>query len=495
MELIQLTAAELSEKIRKKEISVLEAVKASLDQIRKMEPEIHSFVTVTEEYAYRRAEEVEKGIRDGWYSGPLAGVPAAVKDNICTAGIPTTCSSRMLEGFVPPYPAEAVRRLEQAGAVIIGKTNMDEFAMGSTTETSAFGITRNPWDRDRVPGGSSGGSCAAVAAGEAFFALGSDTGGSIRQPSSWCGVTGMKPTYGTVSRNGLIAYGSSLDQIGPVAKNVKDCALALEAVASWDPMDSTSMKRQDLHFSENLTGDVRGFRVGIPREYVGEGVEPDVRRTVERAAELLEAAGARVEQFSLKNTRYAIPTYYIIASAEASSNLSRFDGVKYGYRAPEYEGLHEMYKRSRSQGFGPEVKRRIMLGSFVLSSGYYDAYYLKALRAKAVIKEDFDQAFSRYDVILGPAAPTAATRIGESLKDPIQMYLGDIFTVSVNLAGLPALTLPAGMTEDGLPVGVQMIGGCFQERKIFQAASSLEQALEPWHMAFEKEGNVHAKTV
>lgn len=495
MELIQLTAAELSEKIRRKEISVLEAVRASLDQIRKMEPEIHSFVTVTEEYAYRRAEEVEKGIRDGRYSGPLAGVPAAVKDNICTAGIPTTCSSRMLEGFVPPYPAEAVRRLEQAGAVIIGKTNMDEFAMGSTTETSAFGITRNPWDRERVPGGSSGGSCAAVAAGEAFFALGSDTGGSIRQPSSWCGVTGMKPTYGTVSRNGLIAYGSSLDQIGPVAKNVKDCALALEAVASWDPMDSTSMKRQDLHFSENLTGDVRGFRVGIPREYVGEGVEPDVRRTVERAAELLEAAGARVEQFSLKNTRYAIPTYYIIASAEASSNLSRFDGVKYGYRAPEYEGLHEMYKRSRSQGFGPEVKRRIMLGSFVLSSGYYDAYYLKALRAKAVIKEDFDQAFSRYDVILGPAAPTAATRIGESLKDPIQMYLGDIFTVSVNLAGLPALTLPAGMTEDGLPVGVQMIGGCFQERKIFQAASSLEQALEPWHMAFEKEGNVHAKTV
>ena len=495
MELIQLTAAELSEKIRRKEISVLEAVRASLDQIRKMEPEIHSFVTVTEEYAYRRAEEVEKGIRDGRYSGPLAGVPAAVKDNICTAGIPTTCSSRMLEGFVPPYPAEAVRRLEQAGAVIIGKTNMDEFAMGSTTETSAFGITRNPWDRDRVPGGSSGGSCAAVAAGEAFFALGSDTGGSIRQPSSWCGVTGMKPTYGTVSRNGLIAYGSSLDQIGPVAKNVKDCALALEAVASWDPMDSTSMKRQDLHFSENLTGDVRGFRVGIPREYVGEGVEPDVRRTVERAAELLEAAGARVEQFSLKNTRYAIPTYYIIASAEASSNLSRFDGVKYGYRAPEYEGLHEMYKRSRSQGFGPEVKRRIMLGSFVLSSGYYDAYYLKALRAKAVIKEDFDQAFSRYDVILGPAAPTAATRIGESLKDPIQMYLGDIFTVSVNLAGLPALTLPAGMTEDGLPVGVQIIGGCFQERKIFQAASSLEQALEPWHMAFEKEGNVHGKTV
>ena len=495
MELIQLTAAELSEKIRRKEISVLEAVRASLDQIRKMEPEIHSFVTVTEEYAYRRAEEVEKGIRDGRYSGPLAGVPAAVKDNICTAGIPTTCSSRMLEGFVPPYPAEAVRRLEQAGAVIIGKTNMDEFAMGSTTETSAFGITRNPWDRDRVPGGSSGGSCAAGAAGEAFFALGSDTGGSIRQPSSWCGVTGMKPTYGTVSRNGLIAYGSSLDQIGPVAKNVKDCALALEAVASWDPMDSTSMKRQDLHFSENLTGDVRGFRVGIPREYVGEGVEPDVRRTVERAAELLEAAGARVEQFSLKNTRYAIPTYYIIASAEASSNLSRFDGVKYGYRAPEYEGLHEMYKRSRSQGFGPEVKRRIMLGSFVLSSGYYDAYYLKALRAKAVIKEDFDQAFSRYDVILGPAAPTAATRIGESLKDPIQMYLGDIFTVSVNLAGLPALTLPAGMTEDGLPVGVQIIGGCFQERKIFQAASSLEQALEPWHMAFEKEGNVHGKTV
>ncbi len=495
MELIQFTAAELSEKIRRKEISVLEAVKASLDQIRQMEPEIHSFVTVTEEYAYKRAQKVEKGIRDGQYRGPLAGVPTAVKDNICTAGIPTTCSSKMLEGFVPPYSAEAVRCLERAGAIIIGKTNMDEFAMGSTTETSAFGITRNPWDRERVPGGSSGGSCAAVAAGEAFFALGSDTGGSIRQPSSWCGVTGMKPTYGTVSRNGLIAYGSSLDQIGPIAKNVKDCALVLEAVASWDPMDSTSMKRQDLRFSENLTGDVRGFRVGIPKEYVGEGVEPDVRKAVERAAALLEAAGAAVEQCSLKNTRYAIPTYYIIASAEASSNLSRFDGVKYGYRASEYEGLHEMYKRSRSQGFGTEVKRRIMLGSFVLSSGYYDAYYLKALRAKAVIKEEFDQAFSKYDVILGPAAPTAATRIGESLKDPIQMYLGDIFTVSVNLAGLPALTLPAGLTEDGLPVGVQIIGGCFQEGKIFQAACSLEQALEPWHMAFEKEGHVHGKTV
>ncbi len=486
MELIHETAAEVAEKIRKREISVMEAVEASLSQIEKMEPQIHAFVSVSEEYARKRAEEVQKDIMEGRCQGPLAGVPVAVKDNICTAGLATTCSSKILEHFIPPYSAEAVKRLEQAGAIIMGKTNMDEFAMGSTTETSAFGVTKNPWNPDHVPGGSSGGSCAAVAAGEVFLALGSDTGGSIRQPSSWCGVTGMKPTYGTVSRNGLIAYASSLDQIGPIAKNTADCAAALEAITSWDPMDSTSIKRENTRFTEALTGDAKGLKVAIPREYVGEGVEEEVRACVLQAAQCLREAGAETEMISLETVQYAIPTYYVIASAEASSNLSRFDGVKYGYRAPEYEGLHEMYKKSRSQGFGPEVKRRIMLGAFVLSSGYYDAYYQKAMKARGVIKREFEKVFSKYDIILGPAAPAAAPKLGESLKDPLQMYLGDIFTVSVNLAGLPAISIPVGLTGEGLPVGAQIIGNCFQEKTVLKAAYALEKMAKPWHLAFER---------
>lgn len=398
----------------------------------------------------------------------------AMKDNMCLEGLPTTCSSKILENFVPTYTAEAIKRLIGAGAVILGKTNMDEFAMGSTTETSAFGETKNPWNPAHVPGGSSGGSCAAVAANECFYALGSDTGGSIRQPSSFCGVTGIKPTYGTVSRYGLIAYGSSLDQIGPVARNVEDCAAVLETIASYDKKDSTSVRREDCDFTAALVDDVRGMRIGIVRDYLGEGLDDEVRDAVLAAARVLEEKGAVTEEFDLSLVEYAIPAYYVIASAEASSNLSRFDGIKYGYRTKEYEGLHHLYKKSRSEGFGKEVKRRIMLGSFVLSSGYYDAYYLKALRTKALIKQAFDKAFSRYDLILGPAAPSTAPRLGESLQDPLKMYLGDIYTIAVNLAGLPGMTVPCGRDSQGLPIGLQLIGDCFREKNLIRAAYAYE---------------------
>ena len=395
---------------------------------------------------------------------------------MCTEGLLTTCSSKILGNFIPTFSSEAVRNLQKAGAVILGKTNMDEFAMGSTTETSAFGVTKNPWNPEHVPGGSSGGSAAAVAAGECFYALGSDTGGSIRQPASFCGVVGLKPTYGTVSRYGLIAYGSSLDQIGPLCKDVTDCAAIMEIIASHDPKDSTSVERKDLDFTSALVDDVKGMRIGIPRDYFGEGLDGEVKKAVLAAAKALEEKGAIVEEFDLSLVEYAIPTYYTIAAAEASSNLERFDGIKYGYRTKDYEGLHNMYKKTRSEGFGAEVKRRIMLGSFVLSSGYYDAYYLKALRVKALIKEAFDQAFSNYDVILGPVAPTTAPKLGESLLDPIKMYLGDIYTISVNLAGLPGLSIPCGLDEKGLPIGLQLIGDCFSEKKLIRAAYAYEQA-------------------
>lgn len=476
MSLMSLTAVELAKKIKAGETTAVEAAKDALAQIKEKEESIHSYVTVLDEaQILEKAGEVQKKIQAGELTGPLAGVPVAIKDNMCTEGILTTCSSRILGNFVPTYSSEAVKKLEEAGVVLIGKTNMDEFAMGSTTETSAYGVTRNPYNTDHVPGGSSGGSCAAVAAEECSFALGSDTGGSIRQPSSFCGVTGIKPTYGTVSRYGLIAYGSSLDQIGPVAKDVTDCATILEAISSYDKKDSTSVQRKDLDFTSALVKDVKGMKIGIPKDYFGEGLDPQVKEAVLKAAKVLEEQGAIVEEFDLSLVEYAIPAYYVIASAEASSNLSRFDGVKYGYRTKEYEGLHNMYKKTRSEGFGPEVKRRIMLGSFVLSSGYYDAYYLKALRTKALIKKAFDEAFSKYDVILSPAAPTTAPKIGESLKDPIKMYLGDIYTISVNLAGLPGMTVPCGKDDKGLPIGVQLIGDCFQEKKIIKAAYTYEQ--------------------
>lgn len=475
MSLMSLTAVELGKKIQAKEVSAEEAVQDALAVIQAKEAEINAFVTVDEEGARKRAAQVQKQIDDGLLSGPLAGVPVAIKDNMCTEGLLTTCSSKILHNFVPTYTAEAVRNLEQAGAVIIGKANMDEFAMGSTTETSAYGETKNPRNTAHVPGGSSGGSCAAVAAEECSYALGSDTGGSIRQPASFCGVTGMKPTYGTVSRYGLIAYGSSLDQIGPVAKDVTDCATILEIIASHDNKDSTSVERKDLDFTSALVNDVKGMKIGIPRDYFGEGLDLEVRDAVMAAAKVLEAQGAVLEEFDLSLVDYAIPAYYVVACAEASSNLARFDGVKYGYRSQEYNGLHNMYKKSRSEGFGAEVKRRIMLGSFVLSSGYYDAYYLKALRTKALIKQAFDAAFEKYDVILGPAAPTTAPELGKSLNDPLKMYLGDIYTVSVNLAGLPGISLPCGKDSKGLPIGLQLIGNCFQENKIIQAAYTYEQ--------------------
>lgn len=475
MSLMSLTAVELGRKIKEKEVTVEEAVTAALDAIEKREAQVHSFVTVDREGALKRAKEVQAKINGGELTGPLAGVPVAIKDNMCTKGLLTTCSSKILYNFVPTYTAEAVLNLEKAGAVILGKTNMDEFAMGSTTETSAYGVTKNPWNTGHVPGGSSGGSCAAVAAEECSYALGSDTGGSIRQPSSFCGVTGIKPTYGTVSRYGLIAYGSSLDQIGPIAKDVTDCATILEAIASHDVKDSTSVQREDYDFTTALVDDVRGMKIGIPRDYFGDGLDPEVKAAVLGAAKKLEEKGAIVEEFDLSLVEYAIPAYYVIACAEASSNLARFDGVKYGYRTEQYDGLHNMYKKTRSEGFGAEAKRRIMLGSFVLSSGYYDAYYLKALRTKALIKQAFDKAFEKYDVILGPAAPTTAPKLGESLSDPLKMYLGDIYTISVNLAGLPGITLPCGTDQSGLPIGLQLIGDCFAEKKIIRAAYAYEQ--------------------
>lgn len=475
MDILSLSAVELAAKIKAKEVTVKEAVEAVFARIDEKEKALNCYVTLDKEGALKKAEEVQKKIDEGFLAGALAGVPVAIKDNMCTEGMLTTCSSKILGNFVPTFSSEAVLNLEKAGAVIIGKTNMDEFAMGSTTETSAFGETKNPWNEKHVPGGSSGGSAAAVAADECFFALGSDTGGSIRQPASFCGVVGMKPTYGTVSRYGLIAYGSSLDQIGPLTKNVEDCAAVMEIIASHDLKDSTSVNREDTDFTAALIEDVKGMKIGIPRDYFGEGLDSEVKEAVLAAAKALEKKGAIVEEFDLSLVEYAIPAYYTIASAEASSNLERFDGVKYGYRTEEYEGLHNMYKKTRSEGFGAEVKRRIMLGSFVLSSGYYDAYYLKALRTKALIKKAFDEAFAKYDVILGPVAPTTAPELGKSLSDPLKMYLGDIYTISVNLAGLPGISIPCGVDQKGLPIGLQLIGDCFREKKLIQAAYTYEK--------------------
>ena len=479
MDILTYSAVELAQAIKAGETTAVEAMKAVLDRIDASEESIHAYVTIDREAALAKAEAVQKQIEAGELTGPLAGVPVAIKDNMCTEGVLTTCSSRILGNFIPTFTAEAVKNLEKAGAVMIGKTNMDEFAMGSTTETSAYGVTRNPWNTEHVPGGSSGGSAAAVAAEECFFALGSDTGGSIRQPASFCGVVGLKPTYGTVSRYGLIAYGSSLDQIGPLTKDVTDCATVMEAIASHDTKDSTSIDRaaigKDTDFTSALIEDVKGMKIGIPRDYFGDGLDSEVKEAVLAAARALEAKGAIVEEFDLSLVEYAIPTYYTIAAAEASSNLERFDGIKYGYRTSEYEGLHNMYKKTRSEGFGPEVKRRIMLGSFVLSSGYYDAYYLKALRVKAMIRKAFDDAFSKYDLILGPVAPTTAPKLGESLSDPLKMYLGDIYTISVNLAGLPGISVPCGVDSQGLPIGMQLLADSFEEKKLIQAAYTYEK--------------------
>lgn len=476
MDILSMTAVQIGQAIKDKKITVEEATKAVLDNIKKCEPQYNCYVTVDEEGALKKAKEIQLKIDNNELTGPLAGVPVAIKDNMCTENLLTTCSSKILSNFIPSFSSEAVINLEKAGAVIIGKTNMDEFAMGSTTETSFYGPTKNPRNPEHVPGGSSGGSAAAVAANECFYALGSDTGGSIRQPASYCGVVGMKPTYGRVSRYGLIAYGSSLDQIGPLCKDVTDLANIMEVICSYDSKDSTSVKREDNDFTSALVDDVKGLKIGIPRDYFGEGLNEEVKDKILKAVEVLKAKGAIVEEFDLSLVEYAIPTYYTIAAAEASSNLERFDGIKYGYRTEEYNGLHNMYKKTRSEGFGPEVKRRIMLGSFVLSSGYYDAYYLKALKVKALIKKAFDDAFSKFDIIIAPAAPTTAPRLGESLADPIAMYLSDIYTISVNLAGLPGVTVPCGVDKDCLPIGLQMIGNSFDEHKLIRAAYSYECA-------------------
>ena len=478
MNIQKLTAVSLGKKIKEKELSVREALEASFAQIDQTESQYHAYVTIDREGAYRQADAVQEKIDKGELTGPLAGVPVAIKDNMCTKGLLTTCSSKILENYIPTYTATAIENLINAGCVVIGKTNMDEFAMGSTTETSYFGVTKNPHNPEHVPGGSSGGSAAAVASNECYFALGSDTGGSIRQPSAFCGITGMKPTYGPVSRYGLIAYGSSLDQIGPMTKNVTDCAAVLDTIASYDKKDSTSIKRDDYDFSSALVSDVKGLRIGLPKDYFGEGLDGEVKAAIFKAAKTLEGMGAIVEEFDLGLVKYAIPAYYVIASAEASSNLERFDGVKYGYRTKEYDGLHNMYKKTRSEGFGPEVKRRIMLGSFVLSSGYYDAYYLKALKTKALIKKEFDKAFEKYDIILAPAAPTTAPLLGSSLRDPMKMYLSDIYTISANLAGIPGLSIPCGKDKNGLPIGMQLLGGCFQEKTLLRAGFAYEKARE-----------------
>lgn len=474
-ELLRLTALELGEAIQKGAATAMDAVNAVFTQIDRTEELYHCYVTVDREGALEQAARVQRKIEAGQLKGPLAGVPVAVKDNICTRGLRTTCASKMLESFIPAYSAEALLRLEAAGAVVLGKTNMDEFAMGSTTETSAYGSTLNPRNPGHVPGGSSGGSAAAVAAGECFFALGSDTGGSIRQPAAHCGVVGMKPTYGTVSRYGLVAYGSSLEQIGPITRTVADCAAVLEVLAAHDEKDSTSVRRTDTAFLEALGQGACGLHIGVPHAYFGEGLSEEVRGAVREAARLLEKGGATVEEFELRLTDLAVPTYYTIADAEASSNLARFDGVRFGSRVKGGESLQDMYGKARSRGFGAEVKRRIMLGSFVLSSGYYEAYYQRAQRVRTLIRQEFDRAFARFDCILGPTAPTTAPRLGESLADPLKMYLGDIYTVSANLAGLPAISVPCGTDREGLPIGLQLMGNCFGEDKLLRAAYAYEQ--------------------
>ena len=476
MNLLDMTATELAKAIKEGRTTAIAAAEEVVKQIELKEKEYNCYITFDKDAFLNEAMRVQAGIEDGSITGALAGVPVAVKDNICTDGVRTTAASKILENFIPAYSAEAVTRLRDAGAVIIGKTNMDEFAMGSTSETSAYGITRNPHNTDHVPGGSSGGSAAAVAASECYFALGSDTGGSIRQPASYCGVVGMKPTYGSVSRYGLIAYASSLDQIGPICKDVTDCATVMEILTSYDEKDSTSVRREDVKFTEALVADVKGMKVGVPKNYFGEGLDPEVKVAVLNAIEVLKAQGAVVEEFDLDLADYAVPAYYTIATAEASSNLARYDGVKYGYRTPEYSGLHDMYKKTRTEGFGGEVKRRIMLGSYVLSAGYYDAYYIKAMKVRALIKKTFDEAFKKYDVIIGPVAPQTAPQVGESLKDPMKMYLSDIYTIPANLAGLPAISVPCGKDSHGLPIGMQIMGDCFMEKNIIRAAYTYEQA-------------------
>jgi len=474
LEPYELTTIQAIEKLQNRELSSMELTQSVLDRISRVEPKIQAFLTITGDQALKQAQEADKILALNENPPPLTGIPIAIKDNICTKGIRTTCASKILEKFIPPYNATVVNQLRNAGAIILGKTNMDEFAMGSSTENSGYKITRNPWDLERIPGGSSGGSAAAVAARAAPIALGSDTGGSIRAPASYCGVVGVKPTYGRVSRYGLVAYGSSLDQIGPIARNVMDAALLLEIIAGFDPRDSTSADMPVPPFTQLCRRDIRGFRIGVPEQYFTEGMDPEVESLIKEAMKQMENLGAEIIDISLPHTEYAIACYYICAMAEASSNLARYDGAHYGYRAENTDNIIDMYSHTRAQGFGAEVKRRIMLGTYTLSAGYYDAYYLKALKVRTLIKRDFEQTLKHVDIIATPVTPTAAFKIGEKTTDPLTMYLSDIFTISLNLAGMCGLSIPCGFTSSGLPVGLQIISDIFREEKIFQAAYMFE---------------------
>ena len=474
-QLYELTAHELHEKLKTREITSAELTQSVFNRIDAVEGQIEGYITLTRETALQQAEIADAGFQRGDEMPPLAGIPIAVKDVICTKGVLTTCGSKILGNFVPPYDATVITKFHRQGSVVIGKTNMDEFAMGSSTENSAYHITRNPWDLETIPGGSSGGSAAVVAADEAICSLGSDTGGSIRQPAALCGVVGMKPTYGRVSRFGLVAFASSLDQIGPFTKDVTDCALMLNAICGHDPMDSTSVNLPTPDYTEYLTNNIEGLKIGVPQEYFVEGMDTEVQEIVHTSVQALKECGASIEEISLPHTEYAIATYYIIAPAEASANLARYDGVRYGYRAEDADELIDMYKKTRSRGFGEEVKRRIMLGTYALSSGYYDAYYLKGQKARTLIKSDFDRAFETVDAIVAPTSPTPAFKVGERTADPLQMYLSDVLTTPSSLAGLPGISVPCGLTKGGLPIGLQILAAPFEEGKVLNVAHTFEQ--------------------
>jgi aspartyl-tRNA(Asn)/glutamyl-tRNA(Gln) amidotransferase subunit A len=481
MELFELTIHELGEKLHRGETTSLEITESLFERIEAVEDRVHSYITLMKDSALESARQSDLRRREGAAAGPLEGIPVAIKDLLCTRDVPTTCGSRFLETFIPPYDATVVEKLRQAGAVIVGKTNLDEFAMGSSTETSYYGVTRNPWDLERIPGGSSGGSAAAAAAGQCIASLGSDTGGSIRQPAAFCGVVGLKPTYGRVSRFGLVAFASSLDQIGPLTRDVEDSALMLNVIAGYDRKDSTSVHLPVPDYREFLGRGIEGWTIGIPREYFIDGMDPEIFDAMGQAKATMESLGADCREISLPHTRYGVAAYCVVAPAEASSNLARYDGVRYGFRSTDGDDLPGMYRNTRTAAFGAEVKRRIMIGTYALSSGYYDAYYKKASQVRALVKNDFDEAFKTCDIILAPTTPTAAFRLGEKIEDPLQMYLSDVFTLPANLAGIPAISVPCGFTGKGLPLGIQFLAGSFQEGKLLQAASAFERS-----MTFEK---------
>jgi len=480
MDLHTLTIHEAHEHLKNRDFSARELTQALLKRIEEVEPKVKAYLTVTSEKALKEAAQADKMIAAGEIT-PLTGIPLAIKDVLCTGGITTTCGSKILKNFVPVYDATVVRNLKRAGAITLGKANMDEFAMGSSTENSAFGPSHNPWDLSAIPGGSSGGSASAVAADECIASLGTDTGGSIRQPASCCGIVGLKPTYGRVSRFGLVAFGSSLDQVGPLTKDVRDAALLMNVLAGYDPQDSTSVNKEVPDYTTFLQSDLKGITIGVAREYFIEGIDPEVEKAVKEALHVLQGLGAKTVDIALPHTEYALPVYYLIAPAEASSNLARYDGVKYGFRAGKDENLIAMYKKTRSEGFGAEVKRRIMLGTYALSAGYYDAYYGKASQVRTLIRRDFEEAFKKCDVIVTPTAPTPAFKIGEKTDDPLQMYLSDIFTIPVNLAGIAGISIPCGLARDRLPIGLQVISGPFEEGKVLQTAFAYEQNTD-WHV-------------